>query len=228
MKIRNLHPWDVSPQEAVKIQTRLSPSLTLKRRFSQIHYVAGTDVSCSKKSDKVWACVVVLDYPELVLVEEKWVRGETTFPYVPGLLSFREIPVLLEALKGIKRKPDIILCDGQGTAHPRGLGLASHLGLSVDTATVGCAKSRLVGEFSSIDKNKGSFTPLRYKGRVVGAAARTRTGVSPLFISPGNHITLAESLEIVFRCCPVYRIPEPIRMAHMRANQLRRKEDMGS
>jgi deoxyribonuclease V len=184
--------------------------------------VAGTDVSASKHSDSVWAGVVICSYPDLARVEEKWVSGRSTFPYIPGMLSFREIPVLLEVLKRVSVQPDVILCDGQGTAHPRRMGLASHLGILLDRPTIGCAKSRLVGEFSDPANEKGRFSLLRYKGLVLGAVARTRTGVKPVFVSPGNRVTLEESLEIIFRCCPKYRIPEPIRKAHLLVTELRK------
>jgi deoxyribonuclease V len=155
------------------------------------------------------------------VVEEAWTEGKSSFPYIPGILSFREIPVLLEALKQLKTWPDVILCDGQGTAHPRRMGLASHLGVLLGWPTIGCAKSRLVGKFSDMGQRKGSFSFLYHKDQVIGAAARTRAGVKPVFVSPGNRITLEKSLEIVFRCSPKYRIPEPIRRAHNLVTRLR-------
>ncbi|MGD2125982.1 MAG: deoxyribonuclease V [Desulfobacteraceae bacterium] len=224
MKTRQLHPWKVTPKEAIDIQKRLKPRLRLKKLSRDLQYVAGTDVSSSKKSNTIWAGVVVLRYPDLVSVEEKWFKAKTDFPYVPGLLSFREIPVLLQALKRLEISPDLILCDGQGIAHPRGLGLASHLGLLVDRPTIGCAKNRLVGEFSEVGRKKGSYTYLWHKGHVIGAVARTRTGVKPLFVSPGNRVTLEESLKIAFRCCKKYRVPQPTRLAHLLVNVLRSRE----
>jgi deoxyribonuclease V len=216
------HPWNVSPKEAIEIQKRIEPLLRFTRLRRRVRYVAGADVSASKYSDDVWAGVVVCSYPELATVEERWVSGKTTFPYIPGLLSFREIPVLLEALRSVRVQADVILCDGQGTAHPRRMGLASHLGVLLDKPTIGCAKSRLVGEFSSPANEKGQFSLLRHKGKVIGAAARTRAGVKPVFVSPGDQITLEQSLEIVFRCCLRYRIPEPIRKAHLLVTELRK------
>ena len=184
-------------------------------------------MSASRGSDRVWAGAVVCSYPDLVVMEEAWVEGKSTFPYIPGFLSFREIPVLLEALNRLKTRPDVILCDGQGTAHPRRMGLASHLGLLLDRSTIGCAKSRLVGEFSNLKPGKGSFSFLYHKGRVIGAAARTRAGVKPVFVSPGNRITLEESLEIVFYCSPKYRIPEPLRRAHNLVIRIRKESSSG-
>ena len=137
-----------------------------------------------KKTDRVWAGVVVLEYPRLIKLEERWVHGRSRFPYIPGLLSFREIPHLLEALKRLETDPDLILCDGQGIAHPRGLGLASHLGLLLNKPTIGCAKSRLIGEHSEVGQEKGNYALLRHGKRVIGAVLRTREGVNPLFISP--------------------------------------------
>lgn len=188
--------------------------------------MAGTDVSASRGSDRVWAGVVVCSYPDLIVIEKAWTQGKTSFPYIPGLLSFREIPVLLEALKRLKTMPDVILCDGQGTAHPRGMGLAAHLGVLLNRPAIGCAKSRLVGEFSSLGQNKGSFSLLYHKGRIIGAAARTRAGVNPVFVSPGNRVTLENSLEIVFGCSPKYRVPEPIRKAHELVSRLRVEKDL--
>jgi deoxyribonuclease V len=169
---------------------------------------------------------VVFSFPELLKIEEKWIQDKVRFPYIPGLLSFREIPVLLEALKRLKTDPELIICDGQGIAHPRGLGLASHLGLFVDRATIGCAKSRLVGEFSGVKEEKGSYAPLWYKEQMVGAVVRTRRGVKPLFISPGNRITLDESVKIVLACCGKYRVPEPTRQAHLLVSGLRRRQEV--
>ncbi|MBP1739153.1 MAG: endonuclease [Deltaproteobacteria bacterium] len=221
MDIKKLHPWNVSPKEAVEIQKQLQPQVILKNRLKRLRFIAGTDVASSRTDDTLWAGVVVLQYPGLEPVEQRWTRGKTSFPYIPGLLSFREIPILVAALNKLKTIPDLILCDGQGIAHPRGLGLATHLGLLVNSPTIGCAKSRLVGSFTGLGKDKGDSADLVYSGRVIGAAARTRTGIKPIFISVGNNITLKQSLRIVFRCCPRYRVPEPIRMAHFLVTRLR-------
>ena len=226
MKIRHLHVWDVSSQEAIQIQKELRYRLDLTELPSPIRRVAGADVSFSRKSGRIWAGVVVFSFPQLSRIEEKWVQDKVSFPYIPGLLSFRELPVLLKALKRLKTDPELILCDGQGIAHPRGLGLASHLGLLVDRATIGCAKSRLVGEFSEVEEQKGSSTPLWYKEQIVGAVVRTRRGVKPLFISPGNRITLVESVRIVLECCGKYRMPEPTRQAHLLVSGLRRRQEV--
>ena len=220
----HIHPWNVSPREAIEIQKNLAPLLRLTNLPQPVRHVAGTDVSASKGSTRVWAGAVVCSYPDLHVLEEAWSEGKSSFPYIPGLLSFREIPVLLEALSRLKTRADVILCDGQGIAHPRRMGLASHLGLLLERPTIGCAKRRLFGEFSNLNQEKGSFSYLLHKDRVLGAAARTRTGVKPVFVSPGDRITLEESLEIVFVCSPKYRIPEPVRRAHNLVTRLREEE----
>jgi deoxyribonuclease V len=219
--LKELHPWNVTPKEAAAIQRQLRSRVTLRNRLKRLRYVAGTDVSSSLADNTIWAGVVVVEYPGLEPVEERWARGKASFPYVPGFLSFREIPVLISALTRLKIMPDLILCDGQGIAHPRGMGLATHLGLLVDCPTIGCAKSRLVGTYSELAEEKGASAELVHEGKVIGVAARTRERVKPIFISPGNRITLKQSVKIVFRCCPRYRVPEPVRMAHLLVNRLR-------
>lgn len=221
MDLKELHPWNVTPKEALQIQQQLQPRVILRNPRKPVRFVAGTDVSSSLADDTVWAGVVVVTYPALEPVEERWVRGKTSFPYIPGLLSFREIPILLSALTQLKITPDLILCDGQGIAHPRSMGLATHLGLLVNCPTIGCAKSRLVGTYSGLGKEKGDSAELLYAGKVIGVAARTRQGTNPIFISIGNRITLKQSLRIVLACCPKFRVPEPIRMAHLLVNRLR-------
>jgi len=220
-----LHSWDVSAKEAIEIQKHLRAKLSLNSGPGVIRRVAGADVSFSKRTDDVWAGVVVFSYPGLLRMEERWVKGKTKFPYVPGLLSFREIPLLLQVFQNLDITPDLIFCDGQGIAHPRGLGIASHLGLLLDRPAIGCAKSRLVGTSSDVGEERGSFSPLRYEGKTVGGVLRTRTRVKPLFISPGNKITVEESLKMVLDCCPKYRMPEPTRQAHILVNRIRRMEE---
>jgi deoxyribonuclease V len=219
--IKELHSWNVSPKEAVEIQKQLQSQVTLKNRLKSIRYVAGTDVSSSLVDETCWAGLVVFQYPGLEPVEESWTQDKVSFPYVPGLLSFREIPILISALTKLKTMPDVILCDGQGVAHPRSMGLATHLGLLVNCPTIGCAKSILVGSYSGLGEKKGASADLVHKGRVIGAAARTRKGTKPIFVSAGNNISLKQSLRVVFRCCRQYRVPEPIRMAHNLVNRLR-------
>jgi deoxyribonuclease V len=225
MEIRHLHPWDVPFEKAIEIQKRLRRLLTLSPLPGAVTHVAGLDVAFSKTSGHMWGGAVILTFPELVKKEEIRVKAKMRFPYIPGLLSFREIPVLLEVIMRLKIDPDIFLCDGQGTAHPRGLGLASHLGLWIDRPTIGCAKTALVGAFPAVGDRKGDWVYLHHHGRVVGAVLRTRAKVKPVFVSPGNRITLSESVNIVLRCCLKWRIPEPIRQAHLLVNTARREEN---
>lgn len=225
MKIKKLHPWAVSPKEAVAIQKRLRERLILKKTPGKIRYVAGVDVSSSKKSDLVWAGVVILTYPDMVKVEEKWIKAKAAFPYVPGLLSFREIPPLLRVLDRLEIAHDVLICDGQGIAHPRGMGIAAHLGLLLDRPAVGCAKSRLFGESLEPGNEKGNYTTLQHQGRVIGAAVRTRSGVKPVFVSPGHRMDLESSIDLILACCVRYKIPEPTRQAHILVNSLRRREE---
>ena len=225
MKIKNLHPWKVSYREAIEIQKTFRAQLIFKKLSRTITHIAGTDVAFSKGRPTVWAGVVVLSYPELKRIDDAWVKGKTNFPYIPGLLSFREIPILLEALKKIKRTPDLVFCDGQGIAHPRGLGLASHLGLLIEKPTVGCAKTHLVGEYSEVGQHKGDYSLLLYGGQKVGAVVRTRTGVKPLFISPGYAVTIEDAVRITLNCGGQYRIPEPTRQAHLLVSRLRKEQD---
>ena len=221
MDILDLHPWNVTHEEAVKIQKCLRDKVILKRIDKRINYIAGLDVSYAKGANAVWAGVVVLDFPSLVKIEEEWIQKKVSFPYIPGLLSFREIPALLEVLRKIEVEPDLIFCDGQGIAHPRGLGIASHLGVLLHKPTIGCAKSRLVGEFDPVGQDRGDYVYLRYQNRVIGAVVRTRSRVKPIFISPGYGVMLQDCIRFVIETCPTYRIPEPTRQAHLLVNSVR-------
>ena len=225
MPIRDDHLLNVTPKQAIEIQKSLGKLVRFKKLIKP-EYVAGTDISFSKKTDRVWAGVVVLSYPDLIKKEEKWVDGESHFPYIPGLLSFREIPVLLKAIRLLEIQPDLFFCDGQGIAHPRGLGLASHLGLILNKPTVGCAKSRLVGDYLPVGTEKGNYEYLRYGDRIMGAVLRTRANVKPLFISQGHKITLVDCINIVLQCCPRYRVPEPVRQAHHLVERLRKSQEI--
>ena len=221
MDILDLHPWNVTHEEAVKIQKCLRDKVILKRIDKRINYIAGLDVSYAKGANTVWAGVVVLDFPSLVKIEEGWIQKKVSFPYIPGLLGFREIPALLEVLRKIEVEPDLIFCDGQGIAHPRGLGIASHLGVLLHKPTIGCAKSRLVGEFDPVGQDRGDYVYLRYQNRVIGAVVRTRSRVKPIFISPGYGVMLQDCIRFVLETCPTYRIPEPTRQAHLLVNSVR-------
>lgn len=187
-----------------------------------MRYVAGADVST--QGDLGYATVVVLSFPDLSVVEVQGYEARLTFPYVPGLLAFREIPPVVGALREVRSEVDVVIFDAHGRAHPRGLGLASHLGLFLDVPSVGCAKSRLVGEHEEPGPEKGDTADLVYREKVVGKVVRTRPRVSPVYVSVGNRIDLASSVDLVLRCCTRYRLPETTRQAHNAANRLRRGE----
>ena len=227
MIARSLHPWNVSYKEAIQIQNRLKKQLVLDLPFTTPKTVGGVDVSVSIRSCHGWAGVVVLSFPDLEVVEESWAKGKIDFPYIPGLLSFREIPLILDALKDLSAEPDVFLCDGQGIAHPRRMGLASHLGVLLGKPTIGCAKSRLVGHYHEVGPMKGDYSLLTDKGETIGAALRTRSGTKPIFVSPGYGLSIRKAIDVALCCCMKYRIPEPIRAAHRLVNQLRRAQKDG-
>jgi deoxyribonuclease V len=222
VKALDLHPWDVSTAEAVEIQRKLAPRVVREGIPTDVRRIAGVDISVRRGSADGRGAVVVLRYPEMEVEEQVVVEARVAFPYVPGLLSFREIPVLLEAFRQVKEKPDLVLVDGQGLAHPRRFGIACHLGLLLDLPAVGCAKSRLCGEHRPPAMEAGSSVPLTDGDEVIGAVLRTRNGVSPVYVSIGHRIALDEAVAWVLRCCRGYRIPEPTRLAHMAAGVLAR------
>lgn len=210
--IPNRHPGDMGPGEAIRIQKELAGKVVPVDGFEKIDYVAGVDVGY--KQDQAKAAVVVLRYPEMELAGGTVVQGRVDFPYIPGLLSFREIPLLVEGFRELKTAPDVILADGQGMAHPRRLGLASHLGLVLQSPVIGCAKSRLWGHFREPGNRKGSFEYLVDKNEKIGAVVRTRDHVRPVFVSVGHRVSLGSSIRVVLTCCTRFRLPEPIRLAH--------------
>jgi deoxyribonuclease V len=208
-----LHSWNVSTKEAREIQLRLRARLNPVWDGRTIRTVAGADVGFPDKNT-VCASVVVLSFPELEILESSISMQDSTFPYVPGLLTFREAPGLLSALDGIRTPPDVLLCDGQGIAHQRRMGLAAHIGLLLDRPVIGCAKSVLCGTFDQPAAHRGAMSFMLDKGEIIGAALRTRDGVKPVYVSIGNRIDLGTAVDIVLKCSPRYRIPEPLRMAH--------------
>jgi deoxyribonuclease V len=224
MKVERLHDFDLSPSGASRLQKELAskvvegPALDL----DGITHVAGADVST--EGNKGYATVVVLDFPGLSPVEVQGFEAELTFPYVPGLLAFREIPAVAGALEKIRTPVDAIIFDAHGRAHPRRMGLASHLGLFLDVPSIGCAKSRLTGRHEEPGPEKGSATGLVDRGEEIGRVLRTRSGVSPVYVSVGNHVDLAGAVDLVLACSPKYRLPETTRQAHNAANRLRRGE----
>jgi deoxyribonuclease V len=223
MNFPNLHSWPINPKEAIELQRSLADRvfLELPHRF-ELNTVAGVDISSIRGSCTSWAAVVVWDIHTHNIIEEITLEAEITFPYIPGLLSFREIPAILQAFERITNVPDVILCDGQGLAHPRFFGLACHLGLWLDLPTIGCAKTRLVGEVIEPDHLSGSSSSLNYRGKEVGSILRTKKSTRPLFISPGHLIDSKSSSNIVLKCCRGLRLPEPIRLAHQAANRNRK------
>ncbi len=200
--------------EAIEIQNRLRSKLILKKAFSKLDTIGGADVSYSKKKDILCGAIAVFTYPELKLIDSTSVRGRISFPYIPGLLAFREGPILLKAFEMLRIKPNLMIFEGHGIAHPRGLGLASHLGLWLDIPSIGCAKSPLVREFQSPPLFRGSVEWVLMGDKRVGAILRTKDKVKPVFVSPGHRIDLETSIQIILTACRRYRIPEPLRKAH--------------
>ncbi|MFO1422962.1 MAG: deoxyribonuclease V [Candidatus Competibacteraceae bacterium] len=218
MKTYFSHPWTLGPAEAVALQRELRAHLLLTDRLGPVRRVAGVDVGFEANGTVTRAAVAVLRYPELDLLETAIARRPTTFPYLPGLLSFRELPAVLEALDGLREPPDLVLCDGQGIAHPRRFGIASHLGLLVDIPSIGVAKTRLCGTHEEPPDQRGAWTPLWAEGEIVGAVLRARAGVKPLYVSPGHRIGLETAIGYVMGCCTRYRLPETTRHAHRLAS----------
>lgn len=220
--MHNNHPWDVTTAQARAIQERLRTKIRMCDDFTDIKTVAGVDVGFEKGGATTRAAVVVLRFPELEPVDRALAKLPTTFPYVPGLLSFREIPAVLNAIEELRIQPEMLLCDGQGYAHPRRFGLACHLGLLTGLPSIGVAKSRLIGEHGDLDSQKGARTWLRDKDEIVGALLRTRTGVRPLYVSVGHRIGLETALKYVLACTTRFRLPETTRQAHRLASETKR------
>lgn len=206
------HPWDVSPTEAREIQRQMRGRVLVRPLDRQPEIVAGVDVSV--KDGRARAAVVLLSYPDLAPFQAVTAEMPVSFPYVPGLLAFREGPVTLAALEQLMDQPDVLIFDAQGLAHPRRMGLATHLGVLLDRPTVGCAKSRLCGEYQEPGEQKGSWTPLVDGDEVIGAVVRTRDGVKPVFVSIGHRVDLETAVSLVLSCAPRYRLPETTRWAH--------------
>ncbi len=240
MKYLKLHPWNVSYKKAIEIQGRLEKSIILKCVAKNFKYIAGADVSYlperpiqydtnhnelvgktgrrsltgTKKSRMFYASVIVFELKTMERVEEVTASGIVDFPYIPGLLSFRESPILLKAFEKIRSNLDVIILDAQGIAHPRGIGLASHMGLLLDKPSIGCAKTRLVGDYNETGKEIGCYSHITVQDKIVGAVLRTRKNVKPVFVSPGHKIDLDTSIDLVLKSCRGYRLPEPVRQAH--------------
>jgi deoxyribonuclease V len=209
----SLHPWPTTAQEAIALQHQLKHQVVLEDQLPEVHRIAGTDVGFEDKGTLTRAAIVVLKWPDLTILEQHLVRRPTTFPYVPGLLSFREVPALLQAFEQLSVMPDLVLCDGQGIAHPRRFGLACHLGILLNCPTIGVAKSRLVGTHAPVPAERGDWTPLCDRTETIGAVLRTRANVKPLYISAGHQINLERAIAWVMHCTTRYRLPEPTRLA---------------
>jgi deoxyribonuclease V len=219
MHLNRIHAWDLTPGEAIALQKDLRRDVIADRPIDldAVRVVAGVDVSV--KNDQSHAAIVVMTYPGFLVIETVLARRPTPFPYIPGLLSFREGPVLEEAFEQLKTEPDVFLFDGMGIAHPRRIGIASHMGLWLGRPTIGCGKSLLCGRYRDLGDEKGSAAPLVDKGETIGVALRTRTAKNPMFISPGHMADIPSAAELVLRCSPKFRLPEPIRLAHNAAGQ---------
>jgi deoxyribonuclease V len=217
VKIEKLHEWQVSIPEAMEIQRRLATQVSRNSEVITPRFIAGVDISAERGRGAATAAVVVVSYPEFKIAETEIVEGELNFPYVPGLLSFRESPLILSACERLTVTPDLFLVDGQGIAHPRRMGFASHLGLFLNIPTIGCAKSLLCGTHEMPGIEPGSYAEIIDKGEVIGAALRTKRGMNPIYVSIGHKINLQGAIHWALECCRGYRIPEPTRLAHLAA-----------
>jgi len=214
-----MHPWDLSPTEAIALQRELASDVECVDRLPEkITRVAGVDVGFEDGGRIARAAVAILSFPDLAPMERSIARLDTAFPYIPGLLSFRELPAVLEALAHLSEPPDVILCDGQGRAHPRRFGIACHLGLLLDLPTLGVGKTRLIGEHEEPGPERGDWTALLDKGEIIGATLRTRPGVKPLYISGGHRVGLESAVRLTLACLTRYRLPETTRAAHRLAS----------
>ncbi|MHC4076452.1 MAG: deoxyribonuclease V [Planctomycetota bacterium] len=231
MQTRDLHSWNMPYSQAAQLQKSLAGKVRVVPLKKHPKLIAGIDCAFSKDGQKIIAAVVVLKPPDFAPVETASALRKVTFPYIPGLLSFREAPVCIAAVEKLKTGPDLFIIDGQGIAHPRRLALAAHLGLFFDKPTIGCAKSRLTGFFEDPPPEKGAYSLLKDKKGVkydtqyetIGAVVRTRTNVKPLFVSVGNKCLLKDAIKITLRCATKYRLPEPTRLAHQLVGKLRLK-----
>lgn len=218
MKIRDLHRWDLTPTQAIALQIDLRDQVIREDQIGTVNFVAGIDVGFEDGGAVTRAAVAVLSFPALQPVDAAIARLPTSFPYVPGLLSFREAPAVVAALQQLGTTPDLLLYDGQGIAHPRRLGIASHLGLLTDLPTIGVAKTRLIGSHEAVPDARGGWVPLTDRGEMIGAVLRTRAGVKPLYVSIGHRTSLEAAIRWVMACTPRFRLPETTRRAHRLAS----------
>jgi deoxyribonuclease V len=218
MQLHFPHDWNLTPEAAIALQQKLRDRVVLRDQFGEVQYVAGVDVGFEAGGAVTRAAVAVLKLDDLQLQDRAIARRPTEFPYIPGLLSFREVPAVLDALEKLQIEPDLILCDGQGIAHPRRFGIACHLGVLIDRPTIGVAKSILVGRHAELSDQRGSWQPLIHKGETIGVALRTRPGTNPVYVSPGHRISLETAIAYTMRCTTKYRLPETTRHAHKLAS----------
>lgn len=219
-----LNSWNLTPKEAVAAQKDWRSLVRIEPLTREVKTIAGADISFNRFSEVIYSGIVVLSLPDLRIIETASVRSTAKFPYVPGLLSFRETPSFLECWEMLKTKPDVLMLDGQGIAHPRRMGIATHVGLLLELPTMGCAKSILVGRHGELGMEAGSRVPLIDKGEVVGAALRTKKNVAPVYISAGHLMDLDSAIDLTLMSVTKYRQPEPTRQAHLLVNQLRRED----
>lgn len=220
---RQIHRWNVTPSEAIAIQRRLLSRIVDRKPPGSMRFVAGVDAAFPRDGSRCVAAVVLWDSRKKQIVEKHTGEAELLLPYIPGLLSFREAPALLAALRKLERVPDVVMCDGQGVAHPRRLGIAAHMGLLTDLPSIGCAKSILVGDHARLAKKRGSRVPLVHKGERVGTVLRTRHGVKPVYVSIGHKMDLRTAEQIVLRCGAGFRLPEPTRLADQLVGRVARR-----
>ncbi len=218
--MKPLHLWNVTPEQALRIQENLRHRVILKKTFLKLRTIGGGDVSYQKEGNLLFAAMVVLSFPQMETLDVATAHGKISFPYLPGLLTFREGPILIKTFEKLRIRPDILIFDGQGIAHPRGIGLATHLGLWFNLPSIGCAKTPLLGKSATPGPSKGSFELIRENGNEVGAVVRTKDKVKPVFVSPGNQIDLPTSIRVVLESCQGFRIPEPLRKAHHISRQV--------
>jgi deoxyribonuclease V len=221
LQIKNLHDWNLSCKQAVQLQKALADKVVISSANFEISTVAGFDCSISPDKNRIIAGIVVMKFPECQVIETACAVEDLVFPYVPGLLSFREAPACIKAWQKLNAAPDIVIVDGQGIAHPRRLGLASHLGLFFDVPTIGCAKSRLIGEFEKFDLKKGDYRFLYDKDEKIGAVVCTRDKIKPVFVSPGHKCSHNDAISIVLKTAIKYRLPEPTRQAHIMVGKIK-------
>lgn len=217
-----LHRWDLEPAEARTLQRKLASQVRLQPLPEAFQVLGAADIAYVASTNQLVAVMLTFQWPDLSLIEHSQVVAPIAFPYIPGLLSFREVPAMLEAYRRLRCPPEVLLCDGQGIAHPRRFGLASHLGLCLSLPTIGCAKSRLCGEYEPFALHRGDAAPLRFRDEVVGWVFCSRNGVKPIYISPGHLSDQESAKELIRRCLGRYRIPDPLRQAHNMATQLRK------